>query len=83
MHSTNRAYFVLDEDSWPTTSRCALSLFLDVVPTRPLHGRVVKDNIASRRVLEHNGFTVYGEDRGFAEGRGAEVEEWLLVRHAL
>lgn len=60
----------------------ALSLFLDVVPIRPLHARVVKDNLASRRVLEHNSFTVYGEDRGFAEGRGADVEEWLLVRHA-
>lgn len=60
----------------------ALALFLAEVPTRPLHARVVKDNIASRRVLERNGFTVSGEDRGFAEGRGAEVEEWLLVRHA-
>lgn len=60
----------------------ALALFLAVVPTRPLHARVVKDNLASRRVLEHNGFTIVGEDRGFAAGRGAEVEEWLLVRHA-
>lgn len=57
----------------------ALALFLAEVPTRPLYARIVKDNIASQRVLERNGFTVYGEDRGYAEGRGAEVEEWLLV----
>jgi RimJ/RimL family protein N-acetyltransferase len=60
----------------------ALALFLTEVPTQPLHARVVKDNVAPRRVLEKNGFTISGEDRGFAEGRGAEVEEWLLVRHA-
>jgi RimJ/RimL family protein N-acetyltransferase len=59
----------------------ALALFLGVISTRPLHARVVKDNIASRRVLERNGFTIIGEDRGFADGRGAEVEEWLFVRH--
>lgn len=29
-----------------------------------------------------NGFTIYGEDRNFAEARGVEVEEWLLARHA-
>lgn len=60
----------------------ALALFLAEVPIRPIHARIVKDNVASQCVLERNGFTVYGEDRGFAEGRGAEVEEWLLVRHA-
>lgn len=32
------------------------------------------------RVLEHNGSTISGDDRGVADGRGAEVEEWLLVR---
>jgi RimJ/RimL family protein N-acetyltransferase len=60
----------------------ALALFLEEVSIRPLHARIVKDNIASQRVLERNGFTICGEDRGFAEGRAAEVEEWLLVRQA-
>jgi RimJ/RimL family protein N-acetyltransferase len=60
----------------------ALALFLAEVPIRPIHARVVKDNVASLRVLERNGFTISGDDRGFAEGRGAEVEEWLLVRHS-
>jgi RimJ/RimL family protein N-acetyltransferase len=54
---------------------------LTEVAIRPIHARVVKDNAASLWVLEHNGFTISGEDRGFAEGRGADVDEWLLVRH--
>lgn len=60
----------------------ALALFLAEVAIRPIHARVAKDNVASLRVLERNGFTVYGDDRGFAEGRGVEVEEWLLVRRS-
>lgn len=60
----------------------ALALFLAEVSIRPIHARVAKDNAASLRVLERNGFTISGEDRGFAEGRGAEIEEWLLVRQA-
>ena len=40
--------------------------------------QVVKDSAASRRVLENCGFTVSAEDKGFADGRGAEVEEFVL-----
>lgn len=57
----------------------ALSELLTLVLTRPLYARVVKDNMASLRVLEKCGFTVCGEDRGFANARGAEVEEFILV----
>lgn len=56
----------------------ALTLFLDHIPTRPLYARAVKDNIASLRVLEKCGFTIVGEDTGFANARGAEVEEFIL-----
>ena len=57
----------------------ALSEFLDIVKARPLYARVVKDNIASLRVLEKCGFTISGEDKGFANARGEEVEELILV----
>ncbi len=57
----------------------ALSLFLERQETRPLHARVVKDNVASRRVLEKCGFRLVGEDKGFANGRGEEVEEYILT----
>ncbi len=57
----------------------ALTLFLQIVTERPLHARAVKDNLGSIRVLEKCGFAKIGEDRGFAEARGMEVEEYILM----
>jgi RimJ/RimL family protein N-acetyltransferase len=48
------------------------------VAVRPLFARVAKDNQASLRVLEKNGFGKVGEDHGFAAARGCEVDEWIL-----
>ena len=45
---------------------------------RPIYARVAKDNLRSRRVLEKCGFKIIGESKGFANGRGQEVEEFLL-----
>jgi RimJ/RimL family protein N-acetyltransferase len=56
----------------------ALARFLTYVEARPLYARAAKDNIASIRVLEKCGFTNYGEDRGFSNARGREVEEFIL-----
>ncbi len=56
----------------------ALRAFLEEDLARPMHGRVVKDSIGSRRVLEKCGFEIVGEDKGFADGRGEEVEEYVL-----
>ncbi len=56
----------------------ALSEFLGHVKARPLYARAAKDNIASIRVLEKCGFTICGEDKGFSNARGEEVEEFIL-----
>lgn len=56
----------------------ALSEFLDLVKTRPLYARAAKDNFASIRVLEKCGFEISGEDKGFSNARGEEVEEFIL-----
>jgi len=56
----------------------ALGQFLELVETRPLYARAVTDNLASIRVLEKCGFRVCGEDRGFANARGGEVDEVVL-----
>jgi RimJ/RimL family protein N-acetyltransferase len=56
----------------------ALSEFLGHVTTRPLYAHVAKHNIASIRVLEKCGFTICGEDRGFPDAGGEEVEEFIL-----
>lgn len=57
----------------------ALSLFLHEEPTRPLYARVVRDNVGSLRVVEKCGFVVVAHERAFAEARGEEVEEAVLV----
>ena len=56
----------------------ALSRFLTEVTKRPIYGRAAKDNVASIRVMERCGFRIIGEDRGFANARGKEIEEVIL-----
>jgi RimJ/RimL family protein N-acetyltransferase len=58
----------------------ALRAFLaQVNTTRPMYARVAQDNLGSRRILEKCGFQVMGETKGFANARGREIEELLLV----
>ena len=56
----------------------ALRLLLQEIPTRPLYGRAAKDNFASIRVMEKCGFVIIGQDSGYAEARGQEVDEVIL-----
>jgi len=56
----------------------ALRQFLKMVKLRPLFARAAQDNLASLRVLEKCGFLKIGEDKGFANARGKEVEEFIL-----
>lgn len=75
----NVAYWI-GKDYWGRgIAKQALSQFLEQVKERPLYARVVKDNIGSRRVLEKCGFVISGEDKGFANARNAEVEEFILT----
>jgi len=58
----------------------ALAEFLSSVNTvRPIYARTAKDNQASKRVLEKCGFCVIKEMKGFANARGKEIEELLLI----
>jgi len=59
-----------------------LALFLKVVTARPLMARVAKDNIASIRVLEKNGFTLSGEGKWYSNARGREIEELVWIRRS-
>lgn len=56
----------------------ALSQLLGLVRERPHYARAAKDNLASLRVLRKCGFEVCGEDKGFSNARGEEVEEFVL-----
>ncbi|MAT43636.1 MAG: GNAT family N-acetyltransferase [Anaerolineaceae bacterium] len=58
----------------------ALTIFLTQIKTRPLYARVAKDNLGSQRVLEKNEFLKDSEDKGYAQGRGCEVEEFVYKR---
>ncbi len=56
----------------------ALAMFLELLKDRPIFARAAKDNVASLRVLEKCGFTIAGEDKGYANARGEEIEEYML-----
>jgi len=56
----------------------ALAEFLGDLKVRPLYARAAKDNVASIRVLKKCGFTISGVDKGLANARGKEVEEYIL-----
>jgi RimJ/RimL family protein N-acetyltransferase len=60
----------------------ALTEFLKIETTRPIYGRVAFDNIGSQRVLEKCGFVKIGTDRGFANARQAEIEEYIFIHSA-
>ncbi len=56
----------------------ALARFLEMQKTRPIHARAAKDNLASIRVLEKCGFVLTGEEVGFANARGEEIDEVVM-----
>ena len=55
----------------------ALKNFLDIETTRPIFGRVAFDNFGSQKVLEKCGFVKIGSDKGFANARQTEIEEFI------
>jgi len=55
----------------------ALKEFLNIETTRPIYGRVAFDNFGSQKVLEKCGFDKVGSDKGFANTRQMEIEEFI------
>jgi len=55
----------------------ALKELLKTELRRPIIGRVAFDNIGSQKVLERCNFVKIGTDRGFANARQAEIEEFI------
>jgi RimJ/RimL family protein N-acetyltransferase len=55
----------------------ALKNFLTIEKIRPILGRVAFDNLGSQKVLEKCGFVKIGKDKGFANARQAEIEEFI------
>ena len=57
----------------------AVSDFLQLLPTRPLHAQVAKHNRASLRVLQKCGFTISGESRLPWGAPGESIEDYALI----
>ncbi len=55
----------------------ALKELLKIESKRPVLGRVAFDNIGSQRVLEKCNFVKVGTDKGFANARQTEIEEFI------
>jgi RimJ/RimL family protein N-acetyltransferase len=55
----------------------ALKDFLIIEKVRPIYGRVAFDNYGSQKVLEKCGFVKIGKEKGFANARQAEIEEYI------
>ncbi len=68
----------IDKKYWRQgIATAALAYFLKIEPVRPIFGRVAFDNYGSQKVLEKCGFIRIGSDKGFANARQAEIEEFI------
>lgn len=76
----NVSYWLGKEFWGKGIATAALKELLEHVTIRPLYARAVKDNLASIRVMEKCGFKLSGYAKGFAEGRGEEVEEVIMIK---
>ena len=69
----------VDRTQWGKgIASAALQILLAETAERPLYARAASDNLGSLRVLEKAGFRRVGVDRGFARGRGEEIEETIM-----
>lgn len=59
----------------------ALRALLAEATERPLYARAAADNAGSLRVLHKCGFRETARERGFANARGEEIDEVVLVLH--
>jgi len=68
----------LDKKFWGRgVATKALQIFLNIETHRPIFARVAFDNWGSQKVLEKCGFIQIGKDKGFANARQAEIEEFI------
>ena len=68
----------IDKKFWGQgIATAALKNFLKMETIRPIYGRVAFDNYGSQKVLEKCGFVKIGKDKGFANARQTEIEEYI------
>jgi len=70
----------IDRQHWGKgIATAALELLLREFPDRPLYASAACDNLASLRVLEKCGFRITGYEKAFANARGEEIDEVMMV----
>jgi [ribosomal protein S5]-alanine N-acetyltransferase len=68
----------IDRNFWGRgIATTALKYFLQIEQTRPIYARTAFDNFGSQKVLEKCGFVKIGKDKGFANARQTEIEEYI------
>jgi ribosomal-protein-alanine N-acetyltransferase len=78
IHDEAEVAFWIDKPFWGKgVATKALQLFLDIETKRPLFGHAAFDNFGSQKVLEKCGFVKVGTEKGFANARQAEIEEFV------
>lgn len=78
MEGDTEITYWIDRNFWGKgITTAALKIFLTIENTRPIFARVAFDNIGSQKVLEKCGFVKTGSDKGFANARQAEIEEYI------
>jgi ribosomal-protein-alanine N-acetyltransferase len=78
MYGAAQITYWIDKKFWGSgVATTALKQFLTIENTRPIFGGTAFDNIGSQKVLEKSGFVKIGVDKGFANARQVEIEEFI------
>lgn len=78
MEGDTEITYWIDSNYWGKgIATTALKKLLTIENTRPIFGRVAFDNLGSQKVLEKCGFVKIATDKGFANARQAEIEEFI------
>lgn len=78
MHGDAGIGYWIDRKWWGQgIATIAVQQFLKLEKTRPLYAYVAFDNYGSQKVLEKCGFVRTGTDKGYANARQAEIEEYI------
>ena len=78
MHGDAGITYWIDRKFWGQgIATTALKALLEIEKTRPIYGAAAFDNYGSQKVMEKCGFVRTGKDKGFANARQAEIEEYI------
>ena len=78
MFGDNELTYWIDKQFWGKgIATSALKKFMTIEHSRPIFGRVAFDNFGSQKVLEKCGFVKVGTNKGFANARQTEIEEFI------